>query len=131
MTLEEDARRYVEALRSPANAWGRHMVPFKWRNKEGKLVEDCTTTDSWRSYMGRRYGVQETDKAIQETLDQSFTHRGTTWSYESTEEDFSEVYECAECGEWYRNESHVLRLDTMEAHVCIFCAKNLGLFEKD
>jgi hypothetical protein len=49
-----------------------------------------------------------------------------------------EVYECIECGEWYRNESHVLHLDTMEAqptavdqHVCIFCAEDLGLFEED
>ena len=86
ITLEEDARRYVEALRSPANGWGRHMVPFNWKDREGKLVEDCTTTDSWRSYMGRRYGVQETDRAIQEALGQSFTHRGTTWFYDGTEE---------------------------------------------
>ena len=49
-----------------------------------------------------------------------------------------EVYECSECGEWYRNENHVLHLDTMEAqptavdqHVCIFCAEDLGLFEED
>ena len=86
ITLEEDARRYVEALRSPANAWGRHMVPFNWKNSEGKLVEDCTTTDSWRSYMGRRYGVKATDRAIQEALEQSFTHRSTVWFYEGTEE---------------------------------------------
>ena len=85
ITLEEDARRYVEALRSPANAWGRHMVPFNWKDREGKLVEDCTTSDSWRSYMGRRYGVQETDRAIQEALGQSFTHRSTTWFYDGTE----------------------------------------------
>ena len=42
-----------------------------------------------------------------------------------------EVYECVECGEWYRNEAHVLHLDTMDTHVCIFCAEDLGLFEED
>ncbi len=30
-----------------------------------------------------------------------------------------EVYECTECGEWYRNETHVLHLDTMD-HTCAF-----------
>ena len=42
-----------------------------------------------------------------------------------------EVYECAECGEWYRNESYVLHLDTTGEHVCIYCAEDLGLFEED
>ena len=87
MKLQEDARRYVTALNSPANAWGVRMVPFEWRNREGKPIEETTTSDSWRDYMNRRYGVQETDKAIQEALVQSFTHRGTTWFYDGTEED--------------------------------------------
>ena len=42
-----------------------------------------------------------------------------------------EVYECTECGEWYRNEAHVLHLDDIDQHVCIFCAEDLGLFEED
>jgi hypothetical protein len=85
ITLEEDARRYVEALRSPANGWGVYMVPYM-RTIKGELKKDWTTVDGWRSYMCRRYGVKATDKAIDEALGQSFTHRSTVWFYEGTEE---------------------------------------------
>jgi len=84
-TLQKDARRYVEALQSPPNAWGVQMVPYM-RTIKRERKKDWTTSDGWRDYMCRRYGVEETDRAIDKALKQSFTHRGTTWFYEGTEE---------------------------------------------
>lgn len=90
MKLQEDARRYVTALNSPPTAWGVHMVRFEQTNRQGIPVELKSTSDDWRDYMGRRYGVQETDEAIQEALEQSFTHRGKTWFYGEIFEDAEE-----------------------------------------
>lgn len=68
MTLQDEAKLYVEALQSPANAWGVQMVPYMgFINR--KVQKKWTTSDSFRAYMYQRHGIQKTDKAIEEVLE--------------------------------------------------------------
>ena len=47
MTLQDEAKLYVEALQSPANAWGVQMVPYMgFINR--KVQKKWTTSDSFR-----------------------------------------------------------------------------------
>jgi hypothetical protein len=59
MNLQRDVEMYIEALESPANAWGVHFV---------KVGNTDVESHSFLHYMVKRYGTDAVENALDDRL---------------------------------------------------------------